>query len=101
MVEVLDKENQLAHAFDDPPNSSADVLDPTRWLDPVEAIHVEPPSLRDDEEEQGEDNTLGAHTLYLMLVSVLDPADALEAVGGWGGDRMRFYRRPMRPIACV
>jgi hypothetical protein len=92
MVEVLDKENQLADAFDDPPNSSADVLDPARWLDPVEAIHVEAPSLRDDEEGQGEDDTLGAHTLYLMLVSVLDPADALQAVGGWSGDRMRFYR---------
>jgi hypothetical protein len=91
MVAALDAEDHLADAFDDPPNSMADVLEPARWLDPVEAIHIEAPSLRTGEESVGEEDTLGAHLLYLMLASVLDPRDALDVVGGWGGDRLRFY----------
>jgi len=92
MVAVLDAEGHLADAFDDdPPNSMADVLEPARWLDPVEAIHIEAPSLRTGEESAGKEDTLGAHFLYLMLASVLDPRDALDVVGGWGGDRLQSY----------
>ena len=91
MVEILDRANKLDDAFDDPPNSMADVLDPARWLDPVEMIEVEPPQLNGDEEARGDDSTFGAHVLYLMLATTLQPADALNAVSGWGGDRMRLY----------
>ncbi len=92
MVEVRDQANELDDAFDDPPNSSADFLEPARWLDPIETIEVEAPELGDDEEQVGDDEVLGAHSLYLMLASALGPKDALHAAGGWGGDRMRFYR---------
>ena len=37
MVSMLDDANRLDDAFDDPPGSTADLLDPLRWLDPVEA----------------------------------------------------------------
>jgi hypothetical protein len=79
-------------AFDDPPNSSADVLDPTRWLDPVDVIPVDDPVLADGEEAISEADTLGAYTLYLVLATALEPADALAAADGWGGDRMQPYR---------
>ena len=92
MVEALDGANQLDDAFEDPPNSSADVLEPARWLDPVETIDVEAPRLSDDEEQQGTDGPLGAHMLYLMLAGALEPKDALAAAGGWGGDQLRSYR---------
>ena len=92
MVSMLDDANRLDDAFDDPPGSTADLLDPLRWLDPVEAVEVEAPTLGEGEEQQGDDAVLGAHFLYLMLASVLEPSDALDAVSGWGGDQMRFYR---------
>jgi hypothetical protein len=79
-------------AFDDPPNSSADVLDPTRWLDPVDVIPVDDPVLADGEKAIGEADSLGAYTLYLVLATALEPADALAAADGWGGDRMQAYR---------
>ena len=91
MVEVLDDAGRLESAFEDPPNSSADILDPTRWLEPVEMLDLEAPPLDDGEVQQGEDDTLGAHALYLMLADVHGPADALDVVGGWGGDRMRLF----------
>ena len=91
MVEVLDGAGELDGAFDDPPNSSADILDPSRWLEPVETIELDAPPLADGEVQHGEDDTLGAHVLYLMLASALEPADALDVVSGWGGDRMRFF----------
>jgi hypothetical protein len=92
MAEVLDQANELDDAFEDPPNSSADVLEPARWLDPIETIEVEAPELHDGEEQIGNDETLGAHSLYLMLAPVIGAKDALNAAGGWGGDHMRFYR---------
>jgi hypothetical protein len=92
MVSMLDETHRLDDAFDDPPRSTADLLDPVRWLDPVETEQVEAPSLADGEEQQGEDDMLGAHLLYLTLASVLGPADALNVVSGWGGDSLRFYR---------
>jgi hypothetical protein len=91
LVGVLDDAGKLHGAFDDPPNSSADLLDPTRWLEPVDRIELEAPPLGDGEVPWGDDETLGAHALYLMLATVLEPAEALDAVSGWGGDSVRFF----------
>jgi hypothetical protein len=92
MLDAIDAAGRVEDAFDDPPNSSADVLDPTRWLDPVDVIPVDDPVLADGEEAISEADTLGAYTLYLVLATALEPADALAAADGWGGDRMQPYR---------
>jgi hypothetical protein len=92
MVDAIDAAGRVEDAFDDPPNSSADVLDPIRWLDPVDVIPVDDPVLAADEEAMGEADALGAYTLYLVLATALEPADALAAADGWGGDRMQAYR---------
>jgi hypothetical protein len=92
MVDAIDAAGRVEDAFDDPPNSSADVLDPTRWLDPVDVIGVDDPVLADGEEAIGEADALGAYTLFLVLAAALEPADALAAADGWGGDRMQPYR---------
>ena len=93
MVDAIDAAGRVEDGFDDPPNSSADILDPTRWLDPVDVIAVDDPVLTDGEEVIGEADALGAYTLYLVLATALAPADALAAADGWGGDRMQAYRR--------
>jgi hypothetical protein len=92
MVDAIDAAGRVEDAFDDPPNSSADVLDPTRWLDPLDVIPVDDPVLADGEEAIGEADALGAYTLYLVLATALEPAGALAAADGWGGDRMQAYR---------
>lgn len=91
MVAAFDDAGRLPGAFDDPPVSTADVLDPDRWLDPVAVVPVDDPELADGEEAEGEADTLGALTLYLMLASAIEPADALRLTDGWGGDRMQAY----------
>ncbi len=92
MVDAIDAAGRVEDAYDDPPKSSADVLVPTRWLDPVDVIAVDDPVLAAGEEAIGEADTLGAYTLYLVLATALEPADALAAADGWGGDRMQAYR---------
>ena len=93
MVDAIDAAGRVEDAYDDPPKSSADVLDPTRWLDPLDVIPVDDPVLADGEEAIGEADALGAYTLYLVLATALEPADALAAADGWGGDRMQAYRK--------
>jgi hypothetical protein len=92
MVAAIDHAGRLADAFEDPPRSQADVLNPNRWLAPVEVVSLDAPPLDDDEDALGEADSLGAHTVYLMLASALEPAEALAAADGWAGDRMQTYR---------
>jgi hypothetical protein len=92
MVDAIDAAGSVDDAFADPPNSTADVLDPKRWLDPIAVIPVDDPVLAEGDEAIGDADTLGAYTLYLVLATALEPADALAAADGWGGDRMQAYR---------
>src|SRR5262249_2546012 len=48
MVAAIDEAGRVADAFDAPPPSSGDVLDPVRWVDPVRSVHVDAPQLADD-----------------------------------------------------
>jgi hypothetical protein len=92
MVDAIDAAGRVEDAFDDPPNSSADVLDPNRWLAPADVIAVADPILAGGEEAIGPSDALGAHMLYLVLAAALAPPDALAVADGWGGDRMQPYR---------
>ena len=92
MVGAIDGAGRLAGAFDQPPASTADVLDPQRWLTPIDRVDVDEIDLGDGERAEGDADTLGALNLYLMLASALAPDEALGIADGWGGDRMQRYR---------
>jgi hypothetical protein len=83
--------DRIDQAFEEPPTSEEQLLDPFRYLDGDEPIDVPKPALEAGETEVDADD-LGAITWYLLLAERLDPSTALRAVDGWGGDAYVIYR---------
>jgi hypothetical protein len=83
--------DRVDQAFEEPPTSEEQLLDPFRYLDGDEPIDVPKPLLEAGETEI-DAGDLGAITWYLLLAERLDPSTALQAVDGWGGDAYVIYR---------
>ncbi len=83
--------DRIDEAFDEPPTSEEQLLDPFTYLDGDEPLDVPKPALEAGETEVDADD-LGAITWYLLLAERLDPGTALQAVDGWGGDAYVIYR---------
>jgi hypothetical protein len=83
--------DRIDQAFQEPPTSEEQLLDPFRYLDGDEPIDVPKPALETGETEVDTDD-LGAITWYLLLAERLDASSALQAVDGWGGDAYVIYR---------
>jgi hypothetical protein len=83
--------DRIDQAFEEPPTSEEQLLDPFTYLDGDEPIDVPKPALEAGETEVDADD-LGAITWYLLLAERLDPSTALLAVAGWGGDAYVIYR---------
>jgi hypothetical protein len=82
---LLDAEGQAAldGAFEEPPVTSEQVLDPERFLAGEEAVEVAPPPA---DGEVVEDGLFGVGTLYVLLSEAVGPGDARDAIEGWAGD---------------
>jgi hypothetical protein len=91
-------------AFDDPPDSTEQVLHPDRYLDREAPIEVSIPSgipgrLGAGWQDAGRD-TLGELVLRVWLREGGIPAgEARAAAAGWGGDRLILLRGPDRAVA--
>jgi hypothetical protein len=83
--------DRIDQAFEDPPTSEEQLLDPFTFLEGDQPIDVPAPALEAGE-TQVDAGDLGAITWYLLLAERLDPHTALEAVDGWGGDAYVIYR---------
>ncbi|MGP8060802.1 MAG: hypothetical protein ACLP9C_14350 [Acidimicrobiales bacterium] len=75
-------------AFDAPPTTELDVLNPVDYLGHVQTRTLAAPYLASGEREEASPGDFGALTLYLMLASRLDATTALQAADGWGGGSM-------------
>jgi hypothetical protein len=84
-------QDRIDQAFEDPPSSEEQLLDPFAFLGGDEPIDVPTPALEggDTKVDAGD---LGAITWYLLLAERLGPRTALQAVDGWGGDAYIIYR---------
>jgi hypothetical protein len=80
-------------AFDDPPRTTEQMVDPRSYFSGQSALDVAAPSVPSGGEQIGEDDSLGALPLFLLLSERIDPLDALSAVDGWGGDAYVVYDR--------
>jgi len=85
-------------AFDRPPSSEADLLDPFRYLARSGATDVDVPALAPNE-KHFDDGDMGAIALYFVLTSQFDPHDALRAIDGWDGDAYVGFERDGR--SCI
>jgi hypothetical protein len=90
---------RLDVAFDEPPTTSEQVLEPDAFLAGEAAVTVATPEVGGEVVEQG---ALGAYTLGLALrgPGFADPPEGVEeALAGWGGDAATAWRDGDR--SCV
>ena len=78
-------------AFDDPPTTTEQMVDPRSYFSGQSAHDVAAPAVPSGGEQVGQDDRLGALPLFLLLSERIDPLDALSAVDGWGGDAYVVY----------
>ncbi len=79
--------------FEHPPTSDSAFLTPSTLLDGSHFTTVSTPKLRAGEKRVGQPDSFGAFSLYQVLASRIDPAAALSAADGWGGDAMVAFTR--------
>jgi hypothetical protein len=79
--------------FRDPPTNDSAYLTPSTLLDHSKFSTVPTPTLRAGEKRSGPPDSFGAFSLYQVLASRIDPATALAAADGWGGDAMITFTK--------
>jgi hypothetical protein len=90
-------EDRVDEAFQHPPMTSEQVLDPQRWLaGKAEPVTVAPPKADGEVFDQG---VLGLWGVVLLLEDELGTQDAFTAAQGWGGDWYVAWREGER--TCV
>ncbi len=87
------KEAGINALFRDPPTSDSVYLTPSTLLDHSKFSTVRTPKLRAGEKRSGPADSFGAFALYQVLASRIDPATALAAADGWGGDAMITFTK--------
>lgn len=96
---ALDDESAVDDLFTSPPETEEALLDPwTHLVDKQGRKPVDPPRLADGEKEL-DSGTFGAPSLLFVLAERLDPARALTAADGWGGDQYVAFERAGR--SCI
>lgn len=89
----------LDQAFEDPPVSSEQVLDPSRFLTGDEPVRVPEPPAEGESFDQG---TFGELLLFELLADGgVDTATARDAAIGWGGDQYVAWREGDRTCLRV
>jgi hypothetical protein len=87
------KDAGIDELFRHPPTSDSAYLTPSTLLDGSTFRSVPTPKLRDGEKRAGSSDSFGAFALYQVLASRIDPATALTAADGWGGDSMITFTK--------
>jgi hypothetical protein len=87
------KDAGIDELFRDPPTSDSAYLTPSTLLDDSRFTTVPTPKLEHGEKRSGSPDSFGAFALYQVLASRIDPATALGAADGWGGDAMITFTR--------
>jgi hypothetical protein len=94
LVELIAAEggnDAVDDAFEDPPATTEHMVDPRSYFAGDAAREVSAPVVPTGGEQIGEDDSLGALPLFLLLSERIDPLVALSAADGWGGDAYVVY----------
>jgi hypothetical protein len=79
-------------AFEHPPTTELDIVDPAAYLLHQSTRHLAPPALGRGERRLGAPDTFGAFETYMTLAGDMDARTALAAADGWGGGSVTQYR---------
>ncbi|HEY8527790.1 MAG TPA: hypothetical protein VIL48_22680, partial [Acidimicrobiales bacterium] len=97
---ILDAGGQeaLDRAFEDPPRTSEQVLDPDRYLEGEGRMQVPHP---EPDGEVVDEGVVGQQLIQLVLIGAAEPDDAALAADGWGGDWSVVWRDGDRSCATM
>jgi hypothetical protein len=79
-------------AFEHPPRSELDIVNPSAYLLHRATRVLPPPALSRGERRIGPPGSFGAFETYMTLAGEMDATTALAAADGWGGGSMTQYR---------
>ena len=79
-------------AFEHPPSSELDIVNPSAYLLHQATRVLPPPALGRGERRIGSPGSFGAFETYMTLAGDMDATTALAAADGWGGGSMTQYR---------
>jgi len=97
---ALDGPEAADAAFEAPPTTDEHIMNSSTYLDGDEPVDdVVTPSLPQGARQANPGETWGAISWYLTLASRIDPATALVAADGWGGDKVVGFRQDGAPCA--
>jgi hypothetical protein len=82
---------RVDQAFEDPPATTEQVLDPRAYLAGDERLPVRGRTAEMPKGTFENQTSLGALNLYLVLAAGIDPVAALDAATGWGGESALAY----------
>ncbi len=80
-------------AFEHPPRSELDIVNPSAYLLHQATRVLPPPALGRGERRIGSPGSFGAFETYMTLAGDMDATTALSAADGWGGGSMTQYRQ--------
>ena len=100
VVQLIDDGGQeaLDAAFDAPPRTSEQVIDPASYEAGEGAIDVPAPAVTGQVVDQG---VAGQFLIQVVLADGLDADRARAAATGWGGDSVVAWRDGQRPCATL
>jgi hypothetical protein len=100
VVQLIDDGGQeaLDAAFDAPPRTSEQVIDPASYEAGEGAIEVPAPAVTGQVVDQG---VAGQFLIQVVLADGLDADRARAAATGWGGDSVVAWRDGQRPCATL
>jgi hypothetical protein len=100
VVQLIDDGGQeaLDAAFNAPPRTSEQVIDPAAYEAGEGAIEVEVPAVAGQVVDQG---VAGQFLIQVVLADALDEDQARAAASGWGGDWVVAWRDGQRPCATL
>jgi hypothetical protein len=96
LLQLLDAsggQTDVDKAFDQPPTTDEQLMDPPKFTSHEAALTVNEPALPDgvDAKSKKDSGDLGETTWYVFLAERIDPLQALQAADGWGGDAYVAY----------
>lgn len=91
MIAAQGGNEAVDRAFQDPPTSTLELVDPRRYLDGERIEGLDPPTAPPEADVPLDDGEFGALDAYLVLAERIDPLEALTALDHWGSDSYVLY----------
>jgi hypothetical protein len=84
---------QVDEAYQEPPVSSEQILDPTKYVRGEGPEPIDPLAVTLDGWELSDEATLGEWGVRLLLTDTLRPGELAQVASGWGNDTYRLFTR--------